>query len=221
MIDQIVAYGCSYTAGEGIDHFRSWPYCLGYNFNIRTINYGAGGCSNKFITSQFFRDLDLGILHSSIVVIAWTSHLRTAFWNDQNKSWDHYMIQYSDHIGRKFNDIKYFYSNMFTEYNGYFESLVEKIAVRSMLEKHKIPYVFLNSLHEGPFWEVADPALKGMREQLKNDRYMDFDNCMHALIKDTEEYICSDGFHPSEKGHIYIADRITEHIKKHNLLEIK
>jgi len=222
MIKQVVTYGCSFTEGEGVDHYKSWPYCLGYNLKMKTLNRGKGGGSNKFIAAEFFRDLDNGTLEDSLVIIAWTSHLRTAFWNEKNRQWDHVVIQYMEQENSRKKDITYFYHNIFQEYSAYFETLLEKIAVKNTLEKYNIPYIFLNALHEGPFKEISDGPLKIMKELTNSSRYMDFDTCMHLLIlTDRRKYICQDDFHPSELGHIYLAQRITDFIEQNNILEIK
>lgn len=222
MIDEIVAFGCSYTKGDGVAHHRSWPYCLGFNLNITTRNYGIGGSSNKVISSEFFKNFELEMLKNSLVVIGWTGHIRTAFWDEDSKEWDHVLVQHFTEKEKRRRDIDYYYSNIYTEYSAYYESVIIKMAVQNALEKYKIPYIFFNALHPGPFEVTADDTLRKMYGMLENNRYIEQEKSAYEwIMEDKEKYVCDDGFHPSEEGHILISQKITHHIKENNLLEMK
>jgi len=218
MIKEIAAFGCSFTQGEGVDHYRSWPYCLGYNFNTTVRNYGMGGCSNKYIATEFIRNFDAENFKDKFVAIAWTSHIRSSFWDDKTQAWDHVLVQYFTQKRKK--DIEYYYNNIYTEFSGYFESLIIKNAVQKILETHKVPYVFVNALVDDPFNTENNYILKNLKQELKSKRYLDFNSSLQQWTQeDSGRFICHDGCHPSVEGHIHIAERMTKYINELNLLE--
>ncbi|NBP59254.1 hypothetical protein EBU71_22405, partial [bacterium] len=96
---RLVAFGCSYTFGEGlpdtypipelhkdrVPSLQAWPAHLGKKLNLESINYGWGGSGNAEI---LLRLLKTKIYSDDIVVIQWSHFTRLDFYQIVNKYGD-------------------------------------------------------------------------------------------------------------------------------------
>jgi len=221
MIKNILAFGCSFTFGDGIDHKDSWPYVLGKKLGVPALNYGRSGGSNKLIASEFFRIIDPKEHQDSLVVIAWTSYIRSSLWDETEKVWEPVIVQQFTRKEKFKQAVDYYYANMFTPYDSFFTMFTIKMSVEAYLKQHGIRYVFLNALHdEWDYQKVVDNILHKMRETGDKERYMDFYSSIYELIcNDRQQFICSDNYHPSEAGHELVAGKLADFINKNKLLE--
>jgi len=221
MIKEVIAFGCSFTYGDGINHKDSWPFILGKKMGIPVKNYGLSGGSNKLIANEIFRLIDPVEHKDSLVVVCWTSFLRSSLWDEDERVWEPVIVQQFTRK-EKFRDaVDYYYANMFTPYDAFFTMFTIKMAVESYLKSNGIRYVFLNALHdEWDYQKVVDNILHRMRESHDKRRYMDFYSSIYELIcHDREQFICSDKYHPSEAGHDLVAGKLADFINTNKLLE--
>lgn len=222
MIKNVLAFGCSFTFGDGVDHTESWPFRLGKKLAVPAYNYGKSGASNKLITSEVFRVVDPGKHKDSLVVVAWSSHMRTSFWDDKDRRWESILVETASYKDHFIKASEYYYGNIYSDYDAFFTSFVHKLTVEAYLKKHNIRYVFLNALHEEyEYLKIVDTTLHKLRESIDQTNYMDFYGSIYEqMCMDRPQYICTtDNYHPSIKGHEMIANNLLNFITKNRILE--
>lgn len=222
MIKDILAFGCSFTFGDGVDHLESWPFKLGKRLGVPACNYGKSGCSNKFIASEVFRLVDPDLSKNSLVVVAWTSYIRSSLWDEKERAWDPILLENTSWKPKVKKACEFYFKEMFTDYDAHFTTIALKMSVEAYLKRHGIRYVFLNSIHEEyHYLNVVDQTLHNMRESLDKTHYMDLYNSVYELLRtDREQYICTtDNYHPSIAGHELVANNLVDFIKRNRILE--
>jgi len=70
---RLIAFGCSYTEGIGLNKEETWPDVLANKLNLECINNGTSGASNKQILHNV---LNFNFSPNDIVIILWTFHSR-------------------------------------------------------------------------------------------------------------------------------------------------
>ena len=222
MIKEILSFGCSFTYGDGVDHLESWPYRLGKKLGVPAYNYGRSGASNKLITSEILRVVDPEKHQDCLVVVAWTHHIRTAFWDERERCWESILVGSASYKDRFVKSAEYYYGNIYSEYDAFFTSFAHKLTVEAYLKKNNIKYVFLNALHEEyEYLDIVDTTLHRLRENIDKTNYMDFYGSIYQLMcMDRPQYICdTDKYHPSIAGHELIANNLLEFITKNGILK--
>lgn len=79
---RLVAFGCSYTLGIGLDKKEeSWPYILANNLNLECVNKGISGAGNKEILHTL---LNFDFSQEDVIVVCWTFHSRHCIISQDN-----------------------------------------------------------------------------------------------------------------------------------------
>jgi hypothetical protein len=193
-IKRIVAFGCSATSGQGLDHpieynrpsKLSWPSILGDKLNLEVDNRGIPGASNSEI---LYNILNYKFLETDLVIVLWTFPIRDIIFDKTGfrkiGAWDNADL------------IKYYFL-VHTEYD---------IAVRSWHHIHqttlyleKLNLQFLNVFNDynelikyKPIY-INAPICDIRIENLKIDKALD-------------------NFHPGVRSHINIANSLLSYLR--------
>jgi hypothetical protein len=107
---------------------------------------------------------------------------------------------------------------LYNDYEGYTEFYQQQIMLASLLESKNINYVFTNSFNDSPFDINCFKEEKEYFEQFINrDKYLLGKDSIFNIVCNQQKMICSDGFHPSEQGHKWMADKMIAYLEQTKL----
>ena len=149
MIDKIFAFGDSFIYGTGVAPEHSWISQLGQHLNIETVNAGISGGSNKLSIVKLF-DYWTQINENSLVVFAWTSPVRTAFYHSPSDNWENVQLgHYYEDVSIR-TRVEHYYAHHYNDIEGYTEFYQQQIMLAGLLDNHNIKYCFINSFLDNP-----------------------------------------------------------------------
>jgi len=220
-INHIAAYGCSFVYGDGIDHRKSWPYVLGNMLNVSVNNRGKRGSSNKFSIIGLLDDISKVDYTNTLVIIGWTGCQRTSFYNETEKKWEniHVSFRYSTAMQKT---VDTYFNSIYTDYDGYITMFWQQITIQSFLEQRGIRHCFINSFDET--YDMlnlfnSNESFKRTHDLVKQEKFvLGYHHSIQKLINNNSDLISGDGYHPSEQGHILIADLINKYLKECELI---
>ena len=135
-MQRLVTFGCSLTYGEGLKDcwvpvnniMREgpepsnyvWPKLVGDRLNLKLLNRGKSGASNKFIWHQM---LQTNLNQEDTVVFLWTFHNRTCFFEHSDK---HLRIMFQDidnkeQSAERRQAAKFYFKHIYQEYDSVIE----------------------------------------------------------------------------------------------------
>lgn len=199
MKGRLLAFGCSYTAGEGLPDMTknspidkskySWASVLAKKYDREIVNKAEGGFANK--------DIWRSIMHTEfytddIVVVEWTFHERFSVLKPKG---DRFTIG----AWSKDRVSKTFFSHLYSEYDAWLDFFCRIEHVKTYLDNKKIANYHLSIDHQmfvKPLWSTV--------------KYLDFD-----MEKSRTNFVLAeDGFHPGIEAHEYFANEIFNCIER-------
>lgn len=225
----LLANGCSYTYGAGLDETlreeKVWPNqvkeLLGYD---RIINLAAGCGSNQRIvrtTIEWILSQPASILENTLAIIQFTNLHRYEYYvPKQNKVWENHSERWIRNkvdavVAPYYNDIDINqlvdYNNIrlstYTDIEGYWTWLVQCEALASIFKRYNIKYYYWNL--SGMLINPDEIYYRFLR-----DNYNWINNDLHFTCE--FDSIPNDG-HPTVNGHRQIAEFSVKYIKTQNL----
>jgi hypothetical protein len=207
--------GDSFTFGTGVQSNNTWPSLLAKQLNYELVNDAVPGSSNHRIVRT---TLDFLSKHKpNLVVIAWSSYLRTE-WPSQALVPQHiHNVDYNDRpiIQVQPNYTKYhkddhgfvelFYKNINKEWliDNYLNQI---LLLQSFLKCSKIQYVFVNALDN-----FDQDFYRKPKSKLVTGEFLGWPNqCFNQWFNASQRL--PDG-HLNEQGHLYLTEMILNHVK--------
>lgn len=214
MINQIFAFGDSFLYGHGVNFSDNWLSVLQRKTNIKVDNFAVSGGSNKLSIIKFFDALDQ-ILENpdNLVLFAWTSPVRTAFYNVNNSQWENVQLghYYADPKVRA--RVEQYYHHYYNDYEAYIEFYQQQLMLTGFLENKNIQYYYINSFFDAPYGPAVNNNKHYLEKFLNNDKYMLDKRSIYDLVCLEKKLTCNDRFHPSEQGHEWLADYVIDFFK--------
>jgi len=188
---RLVAFGCSFTWGEGLSdvwnketgkHIRNkhsklaWPQLLADKLNVKCINNGIPGASNKEI---WWKIINFDFIENDIVVIFWTIKDRITIFKTSKE----YIRIRPWNSPRTFDKSPLFYKHFYEEFDATIDAYfrkdhVEKILnLKSILNFHEtIPNIVgehnldfaLDNTHPGP--KSHEAFATKLYNEIKNEK---------------------------------------------------
>lgn len=216
MINKIIAFGDSFVQGHGVDPNDAWIAELGRRFNIDVKNCGVSGGSNKLSIVKLFdnwQDVD----ENTLVIFAWTSPVRTTFFDPISNDWQNVQMghYYAD------PDIRYrvehYYANQYNDMEGYTEFYQQQLMLDGFLRSKNIQYCFINSFLDNAKGIGLPLDKRSFYKQLiDRSKYMLGADSIFNKVCLENKMVCKDGFHPSEQGHIWLAEHVAKWLIANN-----
>jgi hypothetical protein len=214
-LTQIVASGCSFTDGWGLNDSKSqaWPGKLGKKLDIESFNYARQGMGNMYIIETimkyFFENPNKK--STSLVCIAWTDFARQDFPCGNTKD-----AQISTIPNHAESDefINMFYEKHYNHYYWYRRWVFLIHMMQSWLKANNIDYIMFDALPGGHLVRSKMPELWDMYRQIDKSDYIKCgDFCFKTMLPD-ELFPAHAPFfsHPTETAHDMMADIIIEHL---------
>ena len=210
-INEIYAYGDSFTAGDGVASSSAWPNKLGKLLKIPVSNRGVPGGSNKLSIINLLNDFaDIKNPEQSLVVFSWTGISRTAVYFEEKKTWENILMGHEPYEPFVQEKKKLWFGQVYNDYEGLMEYYSQQIFVSSFLKSRNVPYVFMNSFLENYIVkESFDTQYQNMVKLLPVDRFVHgHDKSIYQLYCVDQGMTCKDGYHPSVKAHRLISKDI-------------
>ena len=215
---RLVTFGCSNTAGEGLDDaittgnpgqpdrpsMFAWPQLLADQMNLENINMAQGGSSNKQITWTI---QNFDFQKDDVVVIMWSMPNRWCLITD-NRNTDNlpklnkigpWKVRKKIKFAKTTSD--YYYKHLYNE----FDSLVDTYT--------RIDYVsnMLNNLSIKNFHAMCrDDHLAITKEKILNWQTTKF---LETTIHNSTVDVAADHEHPGYASHRLIAEKIHKEIE--------
>lgn len=265
---KLVTFGDSWTEGTGsnIDveetitdnaektAYRNkfaWPKVLADLLNIECINFGAGGCSNKYIFDKVVHAVrDSLINQNDLVIIMWSSSLRdrVPFFVDdewhvwgmrykEKKRWFDWLLNntnFTKNASYNFfiKDYKVFFmENLYTD--EYYDIINQNyiIFLQKLFTFFGIKYIFCDAFdimirkdipnHINKTELINKQYYWGFGEKTLKDYIRSIDPTDCELWESKESWENVVGKHPNYKGYSAIAYELNRFILESNLLNIK
>jgi hypothetical protein len=219
---RIVAYGCSFVQGTGLDpihvgpsvvHLKSWPFLVGKKLKIdNVLNKGLGGGSNKYSIIKLFNDIVNEDFSDTLVIFSWTHILRTVFFDTNQKSWQPVMVDENFSDKKLQTAYSHYYGTIYTDYEATYDLIQQQIFLQSFFKERKIKHVFVNGIQNDKF-DKEDTFLCNLENMIDKNNYAlgYYDSIQDNISRNN--FKCYDNYHPNEDGHAHIADQITQFIK--------
>lgn len=143
-ISHIVANGCSFTHGAGLDspYTQSWPCVLAKKMGIDCVNLARSGSGNDRImrrTYEYFYE-DIKNDNNPLYVIAFSGITRKDYWINKLQRYE--IID----LGQKENNATLDYIENYDLYRFYREYMIHWLSLKNLFESHNIPYIFYMAL---------------------------------------------------------------------------
>lgn len=223
MISEIYAYGCSFVYGDGVKQEDAWPQLLGNKFNVPVFNRGERGSSNKLALHRFFEDLK-HFTSNTLIIFSWTGFSRTTFYSEKGKQWNMYLPNHvprndDNQISEDGKSMQYFYANLYTDFDALSTLYQQQLLLQNYLENNHFNYAFMNAVDDNlvlryRFWN-NDTMLSNLQRALNKEKYfLGYNNSLNKVVCKELKLLANDGYHPSETGHIWIADNLYNWILK-------
>ncbi len=207
--------GDSFTFGTGIEQQHTWPALLAEHFKFELINEAVPGGSNYRIIRK---TLDFLSKHKpALVIIAWSSYLRTEFSSQcsypslaSNLDYNGQpIIQVQPNYNKYHKDdvkgVESFYKNVNQEWlmDNY---LNQVLLLQSYLKYSKILHVFVNALDNYDREFYRRPKTK-----LVTGEFLGWPNQCFNQWFDASQRL-PDG-HLNEQGHVRLTEMLIDHVK--------
>jgi len=207
--------GDSFTFGTGVKEQNSWPTLLAKNLNFDLVNEAMPGGSNYRIVRK---TLDfLSVHRPQLVVIAWSSYLRTEF-SSQNSC--PAGVNNLDYNGQPIIQVQPNYNKYHKHDIGVVESfyktanqewlmdnyLNQVLLLQSYLKCSKIQHVFVNALdnYDREFYRRP-------KSKLVTGEFLGWPNQCFNQWFDASQRL-PDG-HLNEQGHVRLMEMLLDHVK--------
>lgn len=207
-MNKIYAFGCSNTAGYGLDktcpNNYSWANVIANLIKPESefINYAKSGCSNKYIWQKILNQ-NISYSEEDLVIIMWTYETRWTSFRSWDSRWpDHDVIHTMPTTDKKY--ARHFYENCFSLSDGSFDFWLRIDHISKTLPCKIINTTCVENIYiKKPDWVTASlhcPNLwSTIYDKTKNDR-------------------AEDKIHMGKSGHKMYAHKFYEYLKEENLL---
>lgn len=203
---RLLAFGCSYTYGEGLDDCWvldkekprdspssfAWPSLVAKELNRKVYNYGIPGASNKQI---WYNILNKSFKQDDLIVILWTHFDRSCIIHDNGTTKRILPVD----VKRKKRFSRIYYQEYWSSLDSMLDNFARMNLIDFYLKSKKIKvYHFAaeEKLYEPPHWSTIN---------LINTN---FNTCSIDLAKDK--------MHPGIESHKFLSNIILKEIKKDN-----
>lgn len=218
---EIIACGCSFTYGEELlDRSKAWPGELSRQIGCVVHNLGAPGVGNDYIVKKAIANSQP---NKTLAVIAWTSCERIEF-ADQFGA-------FTGWPGSQLKLIKSNHNNMGNSHRQRFLDLITEhhntnwafrrwlrqvVLLQSFFQAQQIPYLMVNAFNNQV---LGRDLIKHSGDLVK---WINTENFAGWPDSGIVEWIYGTAHmpkgHPSEAGHVLIAQMIHNELKKRNLI---
>jgi hypothetical protein len=214
MIEKVVGYGCSFMQGDSVEPELVWASMLAKKLNVPLRNRGQNAGSNKLAMNYLFedvclfKDLTKNDYSKTLVLFSWTGIQRTTFWSAEKyyKKWIPVLPGHKSEDKVTDNINSAYYAELYSDYEALHTSYIQKLSVQSFLKERNIPYMFVNAFKED-FILYDDLTMKTFAKQIDMDRFLyGHDGSIYQKICLDLKMVAEDNFHPSAKGHEYLAN---------------
>jgi hypothetical protein len=231
-INRIVASGCSFTYGHGLDNraIEAWPARLAERANIESINLGVQAMGNEHVYNSIVDYFSMNPEHKkdSFVVPSYSSYIRVEFYDQfyyKNgtkwaRTWPEAwatrpLVNENSRIScPEFNEL--FYKDMFNEeyyFARYYRTI---IALQGVLKSWLIPYVMFDGLNNPHEFYADKKRIQPLKQQIDEKRWIEFSiSCFHGMTG-IKKLPCG---HPTVEAHDEMAEIIYQHIINNYTLE--
>lgn len=219
MINKIFTFGDSFLSGHGVDSSDSWPAVIEQRLNVSVVNCSISGSSNKLNIIKFLENLeDITSNKNNLVLFAWTSPVRTTFYNIDNSSWENVQLGHYYQDNKTRSRVEQYYREYYNDYEGYIEFYQQQLLLTGFLDSRNIRYFYIKSFFDAP----TGPSIVKDRDYLEkfidNSKYLLPKRSIYDVVCVEKNMVCSDRFHPSKQGHIWLADYAIEFFRNNSII---
>lgn len=194
-IKRIIASGCSFTYGQGLDNpsTESWPAQLSNMFNVPCINLGYSGAGNDFIISEAIDYSIKNLQESDLFIIAFSQWSRYTFTNMYNK-----IVHLNNTHRNKIDLADLLYGSYYNEEFLYKKYLRQIIQLQSYFEHRKIQYFMFEAIAQ---MHVLDCFYKNtdLVQQVNRKTFLNFTLDNFSSLTNPKD-VLPDG-HPNAQAH--------------------
>lgn len=193
---KVLCVGCSFTLGEELQNPKesSYPSLLQKMNNWDVINKGQKGGSNDRNIRIVFEEIKN---RYDLVIVAWTLTTRKEWYDLKNNQF----IDVSVVNDRGNSQSQWYFKYNFHDEHEQTRWLTQVIGLQSFFKQINQSYLFCNTFDPSP--HVTNHELVSF---VDTDNYVDWPNSMQTWVRDCPHGI---GMHPLEKGHMQIANQIS------------
>jgi len=222
-INRIVASGCSFAYGHGLDnrHVEAWPARLASRMDVECINLGVEAMGNEHVCGSIIDYFSLNPEHKkdSFVVPSFSSYIRVEFYNQSifryesidgriwPETWATRPLNKDKFSRPGFNEL--FYKDMFNEeyyFARYYRTI---IALQSVLKSWLIPYVMFDGLDNPHEFYANKKRIQPLKYQIDEKKWVNFGiSCFHGMTG-IKKLPCG---HPTAEAHDEMAAILYQHI---------
>lgn len=210
-INEIYAYGDSFTAGDGVDPTDAWPAKLGKLLDKPVFNKGVPGGSNKLSIINLLNDFaNIKNPEHTLVLFSWTGISRTTVYLEEKKKWENILLGHEPYELALKEKKQLWYEKFYTDYEGLMEYYSQQIFVSSFLKSNNVPHAFINSfLEDYIVKDQFNEQYKNIVELLPTKSFvLGYNDSIYQKYCVGLNMACSDGYHPSADAHTLIASKI-------------
>lgn len=207
-INNLVACGCSFTAGQGLQYaHEAWPFLLARSLNLSCTNLGVPGSGNDLAVARiidYFSNFPEK-KQTTLVVIALTSSHRIEFL-EKNGTRPMYTIP------RGTSDpafCKMIFEERYDSLFYYYKYLRTIILLQELFKSYQTSYIFANALMQPHQDHQDDDHVKKLKDQIDMTKFYEFDKHFYNWID--PQKVQKDG-HPNEAANIEIANTLKDFI---------
>jgi len=219
MINNIFAFGDSFLSGHGVNFSDNWLSVVERKLSIKVNNYAVSGGSNKLSIIKFFEQLEkITADQNNLVLFAWTSPVRTTFYNIDNATWENVQLghYYTDQKVRQ--RVDEYYRQYYNDYESYVDFYQQQLLLTEFLKNKSIRYFYMNSFFDAAFGPAVANDKHYLEKFISKDNYLLDNRSIYEVVCLEQKMTCNDRFHPSEQGHTWLADYAIDFFKKNSII---
>jgi len=229
MIDRLITFGDSFTAGFGVGEEFSWSSYLGKMLSLSVINHGVPGGSNRLSIIKLLNTIStIDHLENVLIGFSWTTASRICFYNDVSSEWKNVIPHWNDadFVANKFSKI--YYDNIYTDIDALTDLVMQQIYVTYLLKQKNIKFFFINSIRDINLEFVSHLKEQKIKDEVKIKKFetfmtqhknmislldknmfaLGYDQSIKEIFCDGLNMYCDDNHHPNAAAHHMTAGRI-------------
>jgi hypothetical protein len=229
MIDRLITFGDSFTAGYGVGEELAWPSYLGKMLGLSVINHGVPGGSNRLSIIKLLNTISTIECPENVLVgFSWTTAARTCFYNEETAEWKNIIPHWKDKddSSNKFSNI--YYGSVYNDIDALTDLIIQQVYVTSFLKQRNIKFFFINSLRDVNLEYLSylkkqdnknEDKIQKLEKFLEQHREMtslvdkdlfvlEYDQSIKEIFCDALSMYCEDNQHPNAAAHHMTAGRI-------------
>lgn len=217
-IKRIIASGCSFAYGQGLEDPKteSWPAQLASLMGVECVNLGKPGMGNDHILSSIVDYFSFNTQHSqdSFVIPSFSKFSRIEFpiparFSYMNTAWT--TILNSRGSNPQFEFTKTFFENFYVDEYYYSRYMRIIISLQAIMKSWDVEYLMFEGLKEHAHKKMIDRGeIKKLVERIDRSKWLRFMTGSFDTMTDPIQRLpCG---HPNAVAHTEMANRLYEHI---------